>query len=183
MWLQTGVTVRKRLSGVMTSVTLTFDLCPWPFAWTSLLSMVITSENFMMIRWEEHNKKDVIDRPTDRRTDGPSLVAPKKWYQYQHLHLTPKIYDTHIHIAAIFAIQTTVNNNSLTIQLTSQCMTSDYQSIMVSAEWWVFARGVEQDYLPWWYTKLLFYTLWIFYNADCISVVYSVFETKIRRLI
>ena len=30
-------------------MTLTFDL--WPFAWTSLLSMVITPENFMMIWW------------------------------------------------------------------------------------------------------------------------------------
>ena len=34
MWIQTGVTVRKRLSWVVTSVTLTFDLWPWPFAWT-----------------------------------------------------------------------------------------------------------------------------------------------------
>ena len=34
MWIQTGVTVRKVLSCVLTSVTLTFDLCPWPFAWT-----------------------------------------------------------------------------------------------------------------------------------------------------
>ena len=29
MWIQTGVTTRKRLRGVMTSVTLTFDLWPW----------------------------------------------------------------------------------------------------------------------------------------------------------
>ena len=50
MWIQTGVTVRKRLSWVMTSVTLTFDLWPLPFAWTSLLSLVITPENFVMIR-------------------------------------------------------------------------------------------------------------------------------------
>ena len=49
MWIQTGVTVRKRLSWVLTSVTLTFDLWPWPFAWTSFLSMVIIPENFMMI--------------------------------------------------------------------------------------------------------------------------------------
>ena len=49
--IQTGVRVRKRLSWVLTSVTLTFDLWPWPFAWTSLLTMVITPENFMMIRW------------------------------------------------------------------------------------------------------------------------------------
>ena len=48
MWIQTGVTVRKRLSWVFAYVTLTFDLWHWPFAWTSLLSLVITPENFMM---------------------------------------------------------------------------------------------------------------------------------------
>ena len=42
MWIQTGVTVRKRLNWVFTSVTLNFDLWPWHLAWTSLLSMVIT---------------------------------------------------------------------------------------------------------------------------------------------
>ena len=36
MWIQTGVTVRKRSNWVVTSVTLTFDLWPWPFAWTLL---------------------------------------------------------------------------------------------------------------------------------------------------
>ena len=69
MWIQTGVTVRKRLSWVLTSVTLTFDLWPWPFAWTSLLSLVITPENFTMIRWWEHSQKRVTDGQTDRRTD------------------------------------------------------------------------------------------------------------------
>ena len=34
---------------VFNSVTLTFDLWPWPYARTSLLPMVITPENFMMI--------------------------------------------------------------------------------------------------------------------------------------
>ena len=70
MWIQTGVTVRKRLSRVMTSVTLTFDLWPWPFAWTSLLSIVITPENFMMIQWQEHSEKGV----TGRQTDGQKEV-------------------------------------------------------------------------------------------------------------
>ena len=69
-WIQTGVTVRKRLSWVVTSVTLTFDLWPWPFAWTLLWSLVITPENFMIIRWWEHSQKGVTDRQTDRRTDG-----------------------------------------------------------------------------------------------------------------
>ena len=70
MWIQTGVTVRKRLSWVLTSVTLTLDLWPWPFAWTSLLSLVITPENFMMIRWWEHSQKGVTDRRTDGRTEN-----------------------------------------------------------------------------------------------------------------
>ena len=70
MWIQTRVTVRKRLSWVLASGTLTFDLWPWPFAWTSLLSLVITPENFMMIRWWEHSQKGVTDRQTDGRTDG-----------------------------------------------------------------------------------------------------------------
>ena len=69
MWIQTGVTVRKRWSWVVTSVTLTFDLWPWPFAWTSLLSLVITPENFMMIGWWEHSQKGVTDRRTDGQTD------------------------------------------------------------------------------------------------------------------
>ena len=75
MWIQTRVTVRKRLSWVLTSVTLTFDLWPWPFAWTSLLSLVITPENFMMIWWWEHGEKGVTDRRTDRWTDWTSHIA------------------------------------------------------------------------------------------------------------
>ena len=83
MWIQTRVTVRKRLSWVLTSVTLTFDPWPWPFAWTSLLSLVITPENFMMIRWWEHGEKGVTDGQTDGQTDGLNqsyscLVAAKK---------------------------------------------------------------------------------------------------------
>ena len=80
MWIQTGVTVRKRLSWVVTSVTLTSDLWPWPlpFAWTSLLSLVITPENFMMIRWWEHSQKGVTDRQTDGKYHSLScLVAAK----------------------------------------------------------------------------------------------------------
>ena len=62
--------VRTGAKYVFTSATLTFDLWPWPFAWTSLLSMVITPENFMMIQWKEHSEKGLTDRRTDRRTDG-----------------------------------------------------------------------------------------------------------------
>ena len=79
MWIQTRVRVHKRLNWVFISVNLTFDLWPWPLAWTSLLSMVITPENFIMIWWKEHCEKGV----TDRRTDGKKcskgcLFAAKK---------------------------------------------------------------------------------------------------------
>ena len=76
MWIQTGVTVRKRLSWVVTSVTLTFDLWPWPFAWTLLWSLVITPENFMMIRWWEYSQQgksegfDSCDRPSNLKLDS-----------------------------------------------------------------------------------------------------------------
>ena len=66
--IHTGVMVRKRPSGVMTSVTLTFVLWPWPFVCTSLLSTVITPKYFMTIRCQEHYKKR-CDRQTDGRTD------------------------------------------------------------------------------------------------------------------
>ena len=50
-----------------------YDLDLWPltltFSWTSLLSLIITPENFMMIRWWEHSEKGVTDRRTDGRTD------------------------------------------------------------------------------------------------------------------
>ena len=57
-------------SWVLPSVTFTFDLWPWLFAWTSLLSLIITPINFMMIRWWEHSEKGVTDRQTDGGTDG-----------------------------------------------------------------------------------------------------------------
>ena len=60
------------------TVKLGFDLCDlnlWPlFAWTSLLSIVITPENFTMIRWQEHSEKNV----TDRRTSF-SMNKPTTW--------------------------------------------------------------------------------------------------------
>ena len=84
MWIQTGVMVRKRLSGVMTSVTLTFDLWPWPFAWTSLLSMAITPENFVMIRWQQHGEKGVKDGQTDGRTDRRTDRLRAAWTQLKN---------------------------------------------------------------------------------------------------
>ena len=39
---------------VLTSVSLTFDRWSWPFAWTSLLHVVKTSENIMMLWWQEY---------------------------------------------------------------------------------------------------------------------------------
>ena len=73
------VTVLKRLSRVLTSVTLTFDLWPWPFAWTSLLSLVTTPENFMIMG------KGVTDGGTDGQTHRMNhsyscLVAAKYIY-------------------------------------------------------------------------------------------------------
>ena len=101
IWIQTGVTVRKRWSWVVTSVTLTFDLWPWPFAWTSLLSLVITPENFMMIGWWEHSQKGVTDRRTDRQTDGRTdwTIHRAAWSQLKtivHLFYTTSSFVHHL---------------------------------------------------------------------------------------
>ena len=74
MWIQSWVTVRKWLNWVFTSVTLTFDLWPWPFAWTSLLSLVFTfwkfyDDTMMGTLWKS------CDRQTDGRTDRSVLRA------------------------------------------------------------------------------------------------------------
>ena len=60
------------------------DLWPWPFAWTLLLSLVITPENFMMIRWWEHSQKGVTDRRTDRRTEN--TICRAAWSQLKKDH-------------------------------------------------------------------------------------------------
>ena len=59
------------------------DLWPWPFAWTLLLSLVITPENFMMIRWWEHSQKGVTDRRADGRTDRQTenTICRAAWSQ------------------------------------------------------------------------------------------------------
>ena len=82
MLIQTGVTVRKRLSWVVTSVTLTFDLWPWLFARTLFWSLVITPENFMMIRCWEHSQKGVTGGQTDRRTEN--TIHRAAWSQLKH---------------------------------------------------------------------------------------------------
>ena len=52
MCIQAGVTVRKRLSWIVTSVTMTFDLWPWPCALCMDVTLVL-GDNF----WKFHDDK------------------------------------------------------------------------------------------------------------------------------
>ena len=72
---------------VLIFVTLSFDLWLWPLAWTSLLSMVITPENFMIIWWQEHREKGVTDRRTDGQTDRrmERTVHRAVWLQLKNI--------------------------------------------------------------------------------------------------
>ena len=94
MWIQTGVTVRKWLSWVVTSVTLNFDLWPWPFGWTLPWSLVITPGNFMMIRWWDHSQKGVTDRRMDRRTE--TTIHRAAWSQLKTFHSQECILNYHL---------------------------------------------------------------------------------------
>ena len=81
MWIQTGV---KSPETAKLGVDLCdLDLWPWPFAWTSLLTMVITPENCMMIRWWEHGEKGVTDGRTDGQTDRrtENTICRAAWSQ------------------------------------------------------------------------------------------------------
>ena len=115
MWIQTGVTVRKRLSWVMTSVTLTFDLWPWPFAWTLRRSLVITPESFMMIRWWEHSQKGVTDRRTDRQTDRrtENTICRAAWSQLKtigHIFYTMSSFVNHFKSISEFKLELQTRN-------------------------------------------------------------------------
>ena len=109
-WIQTGVTVQKRLSWVVTSVTLTFR--PLPFAWTLPWSLVITPENCMMIRWWEHSQKGVTAGQTDGRTDGrtdrrtENTIHRAAWSQLKIIcYIWIIIYGWNVKISSIIIIQ------------------------------------------------------------------------------
>ena len=94
-WIKTVVTIRKRLNRILASATLTFDLWPRFFAWTSLLSLVITLENFMISQWWEHNvkcewRKDIRTYGrTDRWTDWTILLSiiHRCWCDYENVSI------------------------------------------------------------------------------------------------
>ena len=93
---------------VVTSVTLTFDL--WPFAWTSLLSLVITPENFMMIRWE-HSQKGVTDR--HRRTENTIHVAAWSQLKIGHLFYTTTSFVHCIIAICVFKLELQSGNHQI----------------------------------------------------------------------
>ena len=59
------------------------DLWPWPFVWTLFWSLVITPQNFMMIRWWEHSQKGVTDGRTDGETERQTenTICRAAWSQ------------------------------------------------------------------------------------------------------
>ena len=105
------IMVRKRLNWVLTSVTLTFDLWPWPFAWASLLSSVISHENFMMIQWWNTVKK--VWR-MDRRTDW--TIHRAAWSQLKtigHLFHATSSFVHHLIATGQFKIELQSRNTKL----------------------------------------------------------------------
>ena len=89
------------------TVKLGCDLCDldlWPFAWTLRWSLVITPENFMMIRWWEHSQKGVTDRRTDRQTKN--TICRAAWSQLKTVgHLYYATSSSMHHFVAISEFQ------------------------------------------------------------------------------
>ena len=94
MWIQTGVMVPKQVNWILTPVTLTFDIWPWPFPWTLFLSIIITPENFMIIRWEEHCQKGVTDGQTDRQRNRQTdwTIHRAAWSQLKIWNMHTQLY-------------------------------------------------------------------------------------------
>ena len=69
LWIRIGLMVQKSSNwGRICFDLCAFDSWPWPFARISLLSMAISPENFVMIRWKENIEKMwQTDGRTDRR--------------------------------------------------------------------------------------------------------------------
>ena len=93
------------------------DLWPWPFAWTLLWSLVITPDNFMMIRWWEHSKKR-CDRRTDRRTDGrtENTICRAAWSQLKtigHLFNATSSFVHHFVAIGVFKLELESGNGQL----------------------------------------------------------------------
>ena len=138
----------SRLSWVVTSVTLTFDLWPWPFAWTSLLSLVITPENFMMIGWWEHSQKGVTDRRTDgrtdRQTDGQTdrrtdwTIHRAAWSQLKNIILTMSLSSCHSPLHCLHATHhsiTVISRQHHDNVPLSSCHSPLHYSHITSASW------------------------------------------------
>ena len=81
IWIQTGFTVRKRLSWTLTC---DIDLWPWPFASPLPGSLVKPPKNFMMIWWWEHSETSVTDGRTGRRTE--CTIHRAAWSQLKITH-------------------------------------------------------------------------------------------------
>ena len=64
------------------------DLCPLTLTFCmdlTLVTLVITPENFMMIRWWEHSQKGVTDGQTGRRTEN--TIPRAAWSQLNKANL------------------------------------------------------------------------------------------------
>ena len=88
----------KRLSGVMTSVTLTFDLWPWPLAWTGRQTDKQTDRrterSVLRAAWSQlktpcygyrnpHNKHKTVWRPSQVNTGNPytNKTVSSRWME------------------------------------------------------------------------------------------------------
>ena len=98
------------------------DLCPWPFAWTSHWSLVIT-ENFMMIRWwkqwTRHSENDNTPQPLDQWTNSPFIgqqVGNCKSFTLTH-YLADLFAMHHGPRSIVLCIQNHIKLTSLSFQL------------------------------------------------------------------
>ena len=131
---------------VVTSVTLTFDLWPWPFAWTLPWSNVITPENSMMIRWWEHSQKGVTDGQTDRQTDRrtENTIHRAAWSQLKIVHWEIGTGPTDCPVSAVESSATKGQSHRLKLPIPH----SGWGSYSRGAEWGLIRQSAHCSQQP-----------------------------------
>ena len=141
-----------------------WSLWPWTltsdFAWTSLLSMVISHGNFTMIRWHDHCEKGVTDRQMERTVlraawsqlnkiiSNKNTTCPTNWNYFIELLWSLSVIDefislsspeweravqhraSHLWLAPVCVLQSRLVPNTFS-QIKSKCCSVYHQHLII----------------------------------------------------
>ena len=149
----------------MCDLNLNFYLWPWPLALASLLTMVIPSKKFMMMRCREHCQKgkgatdEQTDGQTDRRMDW--TIPGTVWSQIKYRCIS------NIQISHNFVLTCSINNKSALVQVMVWCWAGG--KLLVETVFTQFHDAVWRHYSLHWSKEVLVRLIYIkIYRVVCV---------------